>query len=77
MEAKSEPKKRIKKRFALININFFLRKAGYTLFYHKMNERILENLKAEPDNLKLRGYKSNWLRLVTRMNWMPKIMPNY
>jgi hypothetical protein len=56
----------------------FRRTAGYTLFYHKSNEEILEELKIEPVDEKLRRCKSNWLRHVTRMdsNRMPKIMLN-
>jgi len=47
-------------------------------FYHKRTEEILEQLKIEPVNEKLRRYKSKWLRQVTRMNnRMPKIMLNY
>jgi len=43
-----------------------------------MNEEILEEMKVEPVWEKLRRYKSNCLRHVTRMNnKMPKIMPNY
>jgi hypothetical protein len=47
---------------------FFRRPAGYTLFDHKRNEGILEELKVEPFDKKLRRYKPNWLRHVTRMN---------
>jgi hypothetical protein len=41
-----------------------------------MNEDVLEELKVETDDEKLRRYKSNWLRRVTRMdsNRMPKII---
>jgi hypothetical protein len=34
---------------------------------HKRNEDILEKLKVEPVDEKLRRYKSNWLRHVSRM----------
>jgi len=40
-------------------MKFFRRTAGYTLFDHKGNEEILEELKAEPVFKKLRRYKSN------------------
>ena len=52
--------------------------AGYTICDHKRNEYILEELKVEPTDLKVRTYKSKWLRHVTRMNnkGMPKIMLN-
>ena len=57
----------------------FRRTAEYTLFDHKRNEEILEELKVKPVDQKLRRYKSNWLQRVTRMNSnrMPKIMLNY
>jgi hypothetical protein len=38
-----------------------------SFFDHKKNEDILEKLKVEPLDEKLRRYKSNWLRRVTRM----------
>jgi len=52
--------------------------AGYTLFNNKMNKEILEELKVEPADKKLRRCKSNWVH-VTRMNSsrMQKIMLNY
>jgi hypothetical protein len=37
-----------KKRLASIEMKFFRRTAGYTLFDHKNNEEILEELKVEP-----------------------------
>jgi hypothetical protein len=45
-----------------------------TLFDHKRHGEILEELKAETVDEKLRRYKPNWLRQVTRMkdNRMPK-----
>jgi hypothetical protein len=42
--------------------------AGYTLFDHKRNEEILEDLKVELVDEKLRKCKSNWLQHVTIMN---------
>jgi len=50
-----------------------------SFFDHKRNEDILEKLKIEPVEEKLRRYKSNRLRHVTRMNnyRMPKIILNY
>jgi hypothetical protein len=44
-----------------------------------MDEEILEQLKVESADEKLRRYKSNWLRHVTRLNnnRAPKIMLNY
>jgi len=38
-------------------MKFFRRTAGYTLFDHKSNEEILEELKAETVDEKLRRYK--------------------
>jgi hypothetical protein len=46
----------------------FHRTARYTLIDHKRNAQILEELKAEPVDRKLRRYKSNLLRHVTRMD---------
>jgi hypothetical protein len=71
--------KRIKKKLTSVEIKFFIRTAGYTFFDHKRNEEILEQLKVEPVDEKLRRYKSNWLQHVTRMNnnTMTKIMLNY
>jgi len=68
-----------KKRLAPIEMKFFRRTAGYTLSDHKRNEEILEELKVQPVDEKLRRYKSNWLRQVTRThnNSMPKVMLNY
>jgi len=70
------------KRIRMIGVNrdkFFRRTAGYTLFDHNRNEEILEELKIEPVNQKLRRYKPNWLRFIARMNnnRMPKVMLNY
>jgi hypothetical protein len=38
---------------------FFRKTARYTLFGHKRNEEILEEMKVEPVGEKLRRYKSN------------------
>ena len=67
-----------KKRLARIKMKFF-RRAGCTLRGQKMYEEILEELKGKSVDEKLRTYKSNWLRHVTRMNnnRMPTIMLNY
>jgi hypothetical protein len=45
---------------------------------YKRNEEILEESKVEPVDKKLRRYKSNWLRHVTRMNTnrIPKVLLN-
>jgi len=48
------------------------------LLYHKRNEEILEEMKVEPGDEKLRRYKSNWQRHLTRIkNRMLKIILNY
>jgi hypothetical protein len=61
-----------------VEITFLKRTAEYTLFDHKRSEEILEDLKVEPVDEKLRRYKSNWLQHVTRMaKRMPKAMLNY
>jgi hypothetical protein len=48
-------------------------------FGPQRNEEILEELKVEPIDEKLRRYKSNWLRQVKKMhsNRMPNVMLNY
>jgi hypothetical protein len=45
-----------KNRLTSIEMKFFRRTAGYTLFDHKRNEEILEELKVEPVDKKLRRY---------------------
>jgi hypothetical protein len=59
-------------------MEFFRRSIGYTEFDHKLNE-LLEELKVQPVDKKLRRYKSNWLQHVTRMNKnrIPKIRLNH
>jgi hypothetical protein len=47
----------------LIDMKFFRRTERYTLLEHKRNEEILEELKVEPVDEKLRRYKSE---LVTK-----------
>jgi hypothetical protein len=55
IEAKFEPAwKRIKKQLTSIEMKFFRRKAWCTLFSHKRNEDILEELVEEPVEEKLR-----------------------
>jgi hypothetical protein len=49
-------------------MKFFRRTFSYTLFDKERNEDILEELKVEPAEAKLRRYKSNWLLHVTRTN---------
>jgi len=49
-------------------MNCFRRIAGYTFFAHKMNEDSLEEVKFELVDQKLRRFKSNWLRLIKRIN---------
>jgi hypothetical protein len=67
-------RKKYKNPLTSVEMKIFRRTASYTLFDHKSNEEILEELKIEPVDEKLRRYKSNWLRHVTRMdsNRMPK-----
>ena len=48
-------------------MRFFRRFAGCPLFDHKRNEEILEELKVEPDEEKIRRCKSNLLRHGTRI----------
>jgi hypothetical protein len=46
----------------------FFRIIGYTVFDQKKNEEILEELKLQSVDKKLKIYKSNWLQHITRMN---------
>jgi hypothetical protein len=73
------PYKKDKKLLASVEMIFFRIIVGYALSDHKRHEDILEELKAEPGDEKLRRHKSHWLRHVTRMNSsrMLKIMLNY
>jgi hypothetical protein len=54
----------------------FQKDSGHTLFGYVRNEEILEESEVEPDEEKLRWYKSYWLQHVTRNNnkKMSKIM---
>jgi hypothetical protein len=56
----------------------FRRTAGDTLNVHRRNKEILEEVKVEPVDDKLRRHKSNWLRYETIMNIskMPTVMLN-
>ena len=73
----------LEKRVKMTNINqdYIFQKigGGGTLFDHKRNVEILEELKVEPVDKKLRKYKSNWLHKLTRMNnnGMQKTVLNY
>ena len=60
-------------------MKFLRRTAEYSLFGHNRNEDILEEMKVETVDERLRGHKRNWLQHVTRMsnNKMPKIMLKY
>jgi hypothetical protein len=66
-----------KEQLTSIEMKFFRRTVGYTLFDHKRNE-LMEELKVQPVDKKLRRYVSNWLQHVTRLNKnrMPKIRLN-
>jgi hypothetical protein len=72
----------LEKRIKTIDINrheIFQRNRWINPFYHKMNEEMLKEFKVELADEKLRRYKSNWLRNMTRINSnrMSKIMLNY
>jgi hypothetical protein len=71
-------RKKDSKRLSSIILNFLEEQPGTPLFDHKCNEQVLEELKTELVDEKLRRYKSNLLRHVTRMNSsrMAKIMLN-
>jgi hypothetical protein len=64
MVAKLGPLKKDKKRSTSLNIKFFRRTVGYTLFDHKRNEDILEDLIVELADEKRRRYKSICLQHV-------------
>jgi hypothetical protein len=76
-KSKVQEEQRIKKRLTPTEVKFCRRTAEYTIFDPKTNEDVLEELKVEPVDEKLRRYKSNWLHHVTRGNRMPKIMLSY
>ena len=46
-----------KERLTSVEMKYFRRTAGYTLFDHKGNEEILEEMKIEPVDEKLRRCK--------------------
>jgi len=52
-------RKKDTKRLTSVEKKFFSRTPEYTLFDNKRNEDILEELRAEPVDEKLRRYKSN------------------
>ena len=57
MVAKFGPsEKKDRKRLTSVEIKFFRITAEYTFYDHKRNEEILEYLKVEPANEKLRRY---------------------
>jgi len=49
-------------------MKIFERTVKYSLTDYKRNEEMFEDLKVAPFDDKLRGYKSQWLRRITRMN---------
>jgi hypothetical protein len=61
------------------DMKFFRRTAECALFFFFLNDEILEEMKVVPADEKIRRYKSNWLRHVTRMNnnRISKIMLKY
>jgi hypothetical protein len=68
-----------KERLTTTEMQFSKGTARYTLFDHKRDEEILEELTVEPVDEKLRRYNSNWLQHATRTNSsrMPNIMLSY
>jgi hypothetical protein len=55
------PRQKDKKQLTSVEMQFFRRTVSYTLFDHKRNEEIVEELKVEAVLEKLIRYKSNWL----------------
>jgi hypothetical protein len=72
-------KKRFKKKADITLDEVFQKNSRVCRFYHKINEEILEELKVEPVDHKLRRYKPKWLRHITRKknSRMSKIMLSY
>ena len=70
-------RKKVKKQWHRDEI--FPKNSRVNPFDHRRNEEVLEKLQVEPVDEKLRKYKSNWLRYVTKMdtNKMPELMLNY
>ena len=62
-----------------IEIKFFITTAGYTLFDHKKNEEILEEVKKEPADETLKWIQIKLATICNRMNGnrMAQIMLNY
>jgi hypothetical protein len=54
MEAEFGPLERRIKNFSSVEIKVFRRTAGCTIFDHRRNEKILEELKVEPVDEKIR-----------------------
>jgi hypothetical protein len=79
MEAKFIPLERRIKDDGITRYEIFQKNSRVHPLGHEGNKEILEGLKVEPIEEKLRGYKSNWLRHATNMKnkIMPKIMLNY
>lgn len=79
MEAEFGPLERRIKNLTSLEIKRFKRTARYIPFDHRRNEEIMEEVKVESVDEKLRRYKSNRLQCVKRMNnnRIPKIMLNY
>jgi hypothetical protein len=75
---KEAKEKWIKKLLTSVEMKYFRRTEGHTLYDHKRNEYILEEMKVGPVDEKTSRYKSHWLRYVTGLNnnRMPKIMLN-
>jgi hypothetical protein len=80
METESGPiEEGIKNLLTSVHMKCFSKTATYAIFDHKKGEEFLEELKVELVDEKLRRYKSNLLRHITRMNnnRMPKVILNY
>jgi len=68
LEAKFEKKKALKKEIDVTQDEILQKTNRLRPYCHKWNEDILEELKVEPANDKLRRYKSKCLKHVTRKN---------
>jgi hypothetical protein len=66
-------------RLQAAEMKFMRKTAGFTLWDHKRNERILKNLKVEPIPKFIQNYRGNWMEHIERMDSsrIPNNLLNY